>query len=112
MLRTPENARRYRQPIKLLFFESRIDEYGHASLAEPKVVLEAFASVEQMSATKTMMTFQQANVVGLNIEMRWTDVKFNGIRWQGHDIVFPQAENVGERNRTLRISGYYQIDNP
>lgn len=73
-----------------------LDEYGHANLAEPKVVLEAFASVEQMSATKTMMTFQQANVVGLDIEMRWTDVKFNGIRWQGHDIVVSAG---GKRGR-------------
>lgn len=112
MLRQPRNARIYTQPIELLFAEPHTDEYGHASLGEPRVVLRVFASVEQMSATKAMMTFQQADVVGVDIEMRWTAAKFNGIRWQGHDIVFSQPENVGMRNRIMRVSGYYQVDNP
>lgn len=112
MLRNPTQARRYTQPIELLYAAPSVDEYGHVSLGAPEPVLSAFAHVEQMSATKTMMTFQQADVVGVEIEMRWTDKAFNGIRWQGHDIVFSHPENVGERNRIIRIAGYYQIQNP
>jgi hypothetical protein len=112
MLREPRNARRYSQPVELLFREPQTDGYGHASLGEPKVVLKAFASVTQMSSSKAMLTFQQANIVGVDIEMRWTPAAFNCIRWQGHDIAFASKENVGNRNRIMRISGYYQIDNP
>ena len=47
-----------------------VDEFGHASLAEPMEVGEVYASVEQMSAVKTMATFQQIDAVGLDIELR------------------------------------------
>lgn len=112
MLRTSRLARRYTQPVELLYATPEVDDYGHVSLGNPTSVANAFAHVEQMSATKTMMTFQQADIVGVEIEMRWTDKLFNRIRWNGHDIVFSHPENVGERNRILRISGYYQIQNP
>ena len=58
MLRNPTQARRYTQPIELLYAAPSVDEYGHVSLGAPEPVLRAFAHVEQMSATKTMMTFQ------------------------------------------------------
>lgn len=112
MLRKPRQARRYTQPVELLYAAPQTDEYGHVSLGSPVPVLSAFAHVEQMSASKTLMTFQQADVVGVEIEMRWTGRAFNRIRWKGHDIVFPQPENVGERNRIIRISGYYQVQDP
>ncbi len=112
MLRNPRQARRYTEPVELRYAAPRVDEYGHASLGEPETVLRAFAHVSQMSAAKTLMTFQQADVVGVDIEMRWTPAVFNSVRWKGRDIVFSQPENVGERNRILRISGYYQLPNP
>ena len=104
-------ARTYNQKITLTWSEAVVDEFGHASLSEPVVVGEVYARVEQMSAVKTMATFQQMDVVGLDIELRTPSVKFNGIRYRGHDVHFSQPQEV-ERGRILRITGWYQQDNP
>lgn len=111
MLRQTHGARRYNEKITLTHAEAVRDEYGHASFAEPVDVLEVYAYVRQMSASKTMMTFQQADVVGLDIEFRTPSVVFNAIRYRGHDVHFAQPEEL-DRGRRLHIAGYYQIDDP
>ena len=64
-----------------------------------------------MSAAKTMATFQQMDVVGLDIELRNPSIRFNGIRYRGHEVYFSAPKELN-RGRTLQISGYYQTDNP
>jgi hypothetical protein len=112
MLRQPQNARRYNERIVLTYAEVVVDDYGHASLAEAVPVLEIYAYVRQMSASKSMMTFQQANAVGLDIELRNPHIQFNGLRYRGHDVFFAQPEDVDGRGRILRLSGWNQTDNP
>ena len=109
MLRNAQGARRYNERVMLTQAEAVRDDFGHASFAEPVDVLEVYAYVRQMSASKTMMTFQQADVVGLDIELRAPGVEFNGIRYGGHDVHFAEPEPM-ERGRLLRISGWYQED--
>jgi hypothetical protein len=111
-LRETYNARRYNERITLTYAEPVVDEYGHPSFAEPVEVLEVYAYVRQMSASKSMMTFQQANAVGLDIELRNPHIQFNGLRYRGHDVFFAQPEDVDGRGRILRLSGWYQTDNP
>ena len=72
-----------------------VDEFGHASLSEPVVVGEVYAM----------------DVVGIDIELRTPSVKFNGIRYRGHDVHFATPKEL-DRGRTLQMSGYYQTDNP
>lgn len=110
-LRESYDARRYNERITLTFSRIEVDEFGHRAFAEPEDVLEVYASVRQMSAQKTMMTFQQADVVGLDIEFRTPSVVFNAIRYRGHDVHFAQPEEL-DRGRRLHIAGYYQIDDP
>ena len=112
MLRNAQGARRYNERVMLTQAEAVRDDFGHASFAEPVDVLEVYAYVRQMSASKTMMTFQQADAVGLDIELRNPHVAFNGLRYRGHDVHFAQPEDVDGRRRILRISGWYQTDNP
>ena len=95
----------------MTYSQVEVDEFGHASYGQPADVLEVYASVSQMSASKTMLTFQQADVIGLDIEFRNPMVRFNGIRYKGMNVAFAQPTEV-ERGRILRISGYYQTDNP
>lgn len=109
MLREANGARRYNTLVTLTYSEKVVDDYGHASYDEPMDMAEVYASVVRMSATKTMMTFQQADVVGLEIEMREPNVAFNGLRYDGHDVHFSEPEPM-ERGRILRIQGWYQID--
>lgn len=112
MLRFATGARRFNDKIALTRSEVTVDEYGHRELGEAVVVCELYAQVRQMSATKALMTFQQADVVGVELEFRFPAIQFNGIRWQGHDIVFAAPTNVDNRSRYVHIDGYYQIDDP
>lgn len=108
-LRESQGARRYNTPIVLTRSERVVDEFGHASYTEPEKVASVYASVVRMSAVKTVMTFQQADVVGLEIELRSPGVEFNGIRYNGHDVHFSEPMPQ-DRGRILRVTGWYQED--
>lgn len=108
-MREAKGARRYNSLVTLTYAEKVTDEFGHASYADPVDVADVYASVVRMSASKTLMTFQQADVIGLEIELREPNVAFNGLRYDGHDVHFSEPEPV-ERGRILRISGWYQVD--
>ena len=108
---TTYGTRRYNERITLTYSSVSVDEFGHASYGAPQDVLDVYAYVEQMSATKSMMTFQQADAVGLDIEFRNPNVRFNGIHFRGHDVHFSQPTEL-ERGRILRLSGWYQTDDP
>ena len=108
-MREARGARRYNTLITLTYAEKINDDFGHASYDEPMDIADVYASVVRMSASKTIMTFQQADVVGLEIELREPNVAFNGLRYDGHDVHFSEPEPI-ERGRILRISGWYQVD--
>lgn len=112
MLRETHNARRYNEPVTLLLERSVDDGYGHASVSDPEAVLGCFAYVRQMSAARTAMTFQLADVIGLEIELRNPGVEFNLIGWRGHRVHFAQPEDADMRGRVLKIQGWYQTDEP
>ena len=112
MLRNAKGARRYNDRITLTRAEAVVDRFAHAHYGTPVDVLEVYAEVRQMSATKTMLTFQQADIVGIDIELRKPDVEFDGVVWRGHTIHFPTPEDVDNRGRFLRISGWSQVDDP
>lgn len=108
-MRQAQGARRYNTLVTLTYAEKVTDDFGHASYDAPMDVADVYASVVRMSASKTMMTFQMADVIGLEIELREPNVAFNGLRYDGHDVHFSEPEAV-ERGRILRISGWYQVD--
>jgi len=115
MRRNSQGARRYNDRIMLTMAAATVDRFGHADFGIPEDVLEVYAMVRQMSSTKTMLTFQQADVVGVDIEFRLPDPErfpFNGITWRGHQIHFPTPEILDNRGRIVRVSGWYQVDNP
>lgn len=109
MLREAKGARRYNTRVTLTYSAAVVDDYGHKSYGAPADVADVYASVVRMPATKTMMTFQQADVIGLDIELRNPGTPFNGIRYDGHDVHFSEPEPV-DRGRILRINGWYQVD--
>lgn len=109
MLRAAMGARRFNTLVTLTYSEKVVDDFGHASYADAVDIADVYASVSRMSAQKTLMTFQQADVIGLEIELREPNVAFNGLRYDGHDVHFSEPEPL-ERGRILRISGWYQVD--
>ena len=108
-MRQAQGARRYNTLVTLTYSEKVTDDFGHASYDEPIDIADVYASVEQMSATRTMMTFQQADVIGLEIELREPNVVFNGLRYNGHQVNLNVPSSI-ERGRILRLSGWYQVD--
>ena len=108
-MREGKGSRRYNTLVTLTYSETVVDDFGHASYADAVDIADVYASVVRMSATKTLMTFQQADVVGLEIELREPNVAFNGLRYDGHDVHFSEPEPM-ERGRILRITGWYQVD--
>lgn len=109
MMRSGNGARRYNTLITLTYAERVVDDYGHASYRDAVDMASVYASVERMSASKTLMTFQQADVIGLEIELRDPNVAFNGVRYDGHEVHFAEPQAL-ERGRILRITGWYQVD--
>lgn len=109
MMRNAQGARRFNTQVTLTYSEKVVDDFGHASYTDAVDVADVYASVTRMSATKTLMTFQQADVVGLEIDLREPNVAFNGLRYEGHDVHFSEPEPM-ERGRILRIQGWYQVD--
>ena len=58
--------------------------------------------------------FQQAHRLG-DRQFHLPDPErfpFNGITWNGHQIHFPTPEVLDNRGRVVRVSGWYQADNP
>ena len=76
-----KGARRYNSKVVLTKTGASVDDFGHPSFGEATEVATAYAYVRQMSATKTMLTFQQADIVGVDIEMREPSVEFDGLVW-------------------------------
>lgn len=111
-LRTSKGARRYNDRIVLTKSQAVYDQFAHADIGDAVPVLEVWAEVRQMSSTKTMLTFQQADVVGVDIEFRLPSVEFDGITWRGHSVHFPRPEVLDNRGRIVRVSGWYQVDDP
>ena len=107
-----KGARRYNDRVTLVRYPAVEDEFGHVRFGDPVKVLDVFAEVRQMSATKTMLTFQQANVVGVDLEFRMPAKEFNGAVWRGHEIHFPTPEILEDRGRAVKVSGWYQVDAP
>ena len=108
-MRQAQGARRYNTLVTLTYSEKVTDEFGDASYDAPMDVADVYASVVRMSASKTMMTFQMADVIGLEIELREPNVVFNGLRYKGHQVNLNVPSSI-ERGRILRLSGWYQVD--
>ena len=104
-------SRRFRHRMTLIWRAVVYDEFGHESFSEPKEVITVYGSARQMSATKTMMTFQQADVIGVTLEFRAVREYFNGVIWNGHEIHFAAVDPVDDRGRYVRVVGWYKTDN-
>lgn len=114
MLGRGNGSRRFNDVVTLTYATPTLGTMGHAGVGEAVAVATIFADVQRMSATRTMMTFEQADVVGLEIEFRnpGDAVVYNGLRWHGHDVYFAAPERMDNRGRIVRIQGWYQQDNP
>lgn len=113
MLGRGKGTRRFNDEVVLTYATPSAGSIGHAALADPVDVLTIRADVQRMSATKTMLTFQQADIVGLDIEFRNPgEVVYNGLRWRGHAVSFAAPARVDNRGRIVSLQGWYQDDNP
>lgn len=112
MLGRRKGAREFDQMVTLTYSDITADDYGRAEIECSPSALEhrseCHASVVRMSANRTMLTFQLADVIGVDIRMRRPDRMPNGIIWNGHEIHFGDPEDVDGRGKYILIRGYYQ----
>lgn len=113
-LRSPAGARRLNDRVTLAYVEVVRDRFGHASEGEPVHVLDVYADVRQMSNDKTLRTFQQADVVGVEVTFRTpaTRYRWNCLLWRGHRVHTLAPEDVDNRGRHVRVTGWYVTDDP
>lgn len=100
----------YHDRLTLTYAPVRTSDLGAAVVGAETSRSEVWASVRRMSATKAMMTFQQADIVGLDIEMRQHGILFNGIEWQGRKLNYAAPDTTDPRR--IKIQAYYQADDP
>lgn len=100
----------YHDRITLTYAAVTTSALGAPILGTPSVVAEVWANVRRMSAYKAMMTFQQADVIGLEIEMRQHGLNYNGMRWEGHTLAYGNPDTTDPR--VIKVNAYYQIDDP
>lgn len=110
MLRQKSSSRRFRELCTLYRSEVTVDEFGHKMQAEPVIAGYAYANIERLSATMTMMAYERADAVGVKVEMRKPSLEFNIIEWRGHRIVLDAFEDIDGRGLVIRANGYYQED--
>lgn len=103
--------RRFTEQVTLTYATATTDDYGHKSYGSATNVQTIWASVQRISADKMMMTAEQADIVSLSIEFRNPiGLVWNGLTWDNHKIEITATENVNNRNRIVRCTGWYQED--
>lgn len=110
MLDKRKGTRRFDQIVTISFDGVVADDYGRADFSESGESMDVHASVTRMSAHRTLLTFQLADVIGVEIEMRNPGRVPSHITWKGHDIHYTEPLDVDGRGRLLRFTGYYQED--
>lgn len=100
----------YHERLTLTYAPVRTSDLGAAVVGAVVERTEVWASVRRMSATKAMMTFQQADIVGLDIEMRQHGIMYNGIEWEGRKLNYAAPDTTDPRR--IKIQAYYQADDP
>ena len=113
MLGRGKGSRKYNDVVTLTYAAATRDALGHAAMGEAVAVATIYADVQRMSASKAALTFEQADIIGLDFEYRNPgDVTYNGIRWHGHDVNITAPERLDNRGRIIRAQGWYQQDDP
>ena len=110
-------VRAYRESVTLIRQISATDEYGMQSLTLPtgsgsgsgsgsgdaSVVGVFPASVAMMSGYAKMNYYQSAEIEAYEVRMRWIPDKFERILWNGKVLTVDMREDVGTRQRELKI---------
>jgi len=102
----------YRDKIILTYAPVSVSNLGAAVKGTVQNSYACWASVRRMSATKAMMTFQAADIVGVDVEFRNPQVGWNGMLWNGHALNYAAPDYVDNRSRIVKVQAYYQIDDP
>jgi head-tail adaptor len=113
MLRNGRDCRRYNRRIVLTKDIVSEDAYGHPVVTGTADALTVYASVERVSASRMMATFQQENAISVEVEFRAPDpaTKWDGITWEGNRLHFAAPEYL-DRGMTVRVTAWYQTDTP
>ena len=107
--------RAYRDTVTLHFLVSSTDDFGMQSLTPlttgsgsgsgsgTPVTVTRPASVQMLSSYAKQNYYQTADIEAYEIRMRYYPDKFQQITWNGKTLGVDSIEDVGNRQRELRI---------
>lgn len=100
-------CRKYRESVILFRVVCTPDDFGKRQVSERTEVLRTFAEVIQTNSSRLKYEGVVAQQTAYTFRIRYTDVEFNIIQWQGVDYTVNSIENVNQRNKELVI--YAQV---
>lgn len=113
--------RSYRETVTLKRLVSRTDEYGMQSFlpapssgsgrgsgsgsgsGDPDIVAVVPASVQMLSGYAKVNYYQTAEIEAYEVRMRYLPEKFEQVIWNGIILSVDSREDVGTRQRELRV---------
>jgi len=98
-------SRTYNRLVKLYSAVSSNDEYGEQNIATPVFRQSVMASVRNLSASRTMVQYQSADVEAYEILVRYVPYRISHVEFNGLMIGIDSIEDVRMRGRELRLTG-------
>lgn len=97
-------ARKYKHSISLRHTITTEDDYGKGAVLPTQKVLNTFAAITPLNTDRVRYENTQAIQEAYRFAIRWTDVVFNIVEWNGKQYTVNSVINVDEANRELIIS--------
>lgn len=96
-------SRKYKHTIILSYATTAMDDYGKGQITTKKDVLLTFADVVLVTNGRTRVENTNAWMENYKFTIRYTDKKFNLVRWEGAEYVVSSIEDVNQAHRELVI---------
>lgn len=96
-------ARKYNQPITLINAFTAEDDFGKGAVTLKEEALHTFAKVIQLSGNRARIENTNGKQIVMQFAIRYTDVAFNVVAYNGKEYTVVGTTNVDMGNRELII---------
>jgi head-tail adaptor len=96
-------ARKYNKHISLIKITQTQDDFGKGVILSKEVVLNTFAKVVQINSSRARIENTNAQQYAMQFAVRYTDVDFNVVGYNGVEYTVTSVTNIDEANRELII---------
>lgn len=79
------------------------DDFGKGAISSKEVVLNTFAKVIQINSNRARVENTNAQQYAMQFALRYTDVDFNVVGYNGVEYTVTSVTNLDEANRELVV---------